>query len=83
MKRSGLLVLIAILLASFVVIGAGPNHSKAKGKGKGPQQEFVEEVFIEVGGQSHPGPGPHPTTEWNKFTLIQGGVRWHDGADVE
>ena len=84
MARSGIFILMAILLSFFVVIGAGPNNGKAKGsEGKGPQREFVEEVFIEDGGASHSGPGQHPTTEWDKFSLIQGGVRWHDGPDVE
>lgn len=46
--------------------------------------EWVEEIFIDYAGKpSHAGPGPHPTTESDAFRLVQGGIRWPSGVDVE
>ncbi len=51
----------------------------ARGGRRAPQREWVEEVFIDY---SHAGPGPHPTTESDRYQLTQGGIRWFEGVTV-
>lgn len=49
------------------------------------RQNFAEEIVIDhVGpGDTHAGPGPHPTTESSRYSFLSGGIRWFSGSAVE
>lgn len=46
---------------------------------------WVQETIIDYAGPrfTHAGPGPHPTTESDKYSLLSGGLRWFSGGTVE
>lgn len=46
---------------------------------------WVQEIIIDYVGPRymHAGPGPHPTTESDKYSLLSGGLRWFSGGTVE
>jgi hypothetical protein len=76
-------IILALVLVLAVNIGAvtalaGP----AKDRGGATDREFVEEVFIDYADDTHAGPGPHPTTESDRYHLTQGGIRWFSGGTV-
>lgn len=59
---------------------SSPNAAAALG-----QRGFAQEVVIDFAGpptNAHAGPGPHPTTESDRFTLLSG-IRWFSGATIE
>ena len=51
----------------------------AKGP-KAPAMDFVEEMFVDYKSPSHAGPGPHPTSESDDFSLTMGGMKWSDAV---
>jgi len=58
-----------------------PNASSAVGS-----RPWAEEIVLDYRGpnDSHAGlVGPHPTTESDRFSLINGGVRWFTGGTLE
>lgn len=62
---------------------AEPSFARVAAEGPSTD-EWVQEVFIDRGDDyNHAGPGPHPTEESNRFSLIQGGVRWFAGDEVK
>jgi hypothetical protein len=46
---------------------------------------WVQEIIIDYVGPryTHAGPGPHPTTESARYSLISGGIHWASGGTVE
>jgi hypothetical protein len=47
-------------------------------------QPWVQEIVIDYGPRyTHAGPGPHPTTESDRYSLLSGGIRWFGGGTVE
>src|SRR3989338_3760534 len=51
----------------------------AKGP-KAPAMDFVDEMFVDYKSPSHAGPGPHPTSESDDFSLTMGGMKWSDAV---
>lgn len=49
------------------------------------QRPWGQEIIIDYVGPryTHAGPGPHPTTESDRYSLISGGIRWFSGTTVE
>ena len=71
------LFVLAVIGLSVITVEAKPANSKA------PDMQFVEEVFVDYGIDSHAGNGPHPTTESSDFKLTQGGINWFAGSAVK
>lgn len=48
-------------------------------------QAWAQEIVVDYVGPryTHAGPGPHPTTESDRYTLMPGGMRWFTGGVVE
>jgi len=73
-----------ICLLVLTVIGLSVNTVEAKpANSKAPDMQFVQEVFIDYGINSHAGNGPHPTTESSDFKLTQGGINWFAGPTIK
>jgi len=68
--------LVSLAAVSLVVAAPSP-------KTRAPELEFVQEVFIDFGSLTHPGPGSHPTTESGDYQLSYGGAQWFAGGVVE
>jgi hypothetical protein len=72
------------VLGVLVVFAQGPKGNSGKAGQSGPPNlEWAEEVFVDYGVPTHAGPGPHPGTVSDNFKLMQGGMRWLGGGDVE
>ncbi len=74
-RRSLVAFMAAALLALPVFLSLGAAGD--------PSGSFEERVSIEYFGSNHAGPGPHPTTESDRFLLTRGGIRWPVGGTVE
>jgi hypothetical protein len=60
--------------------GLTPNASASVA----PRTYAREVIFDEIGPRyTHAGPGPHPTTESDRYSLINGGIQWVAGGTVE
>lgn len=68
------------LAVLFLSIAAIAITIPTKNKVTAPKLEFVEEIFVDYA--SHAGPGQHPTSESADFQLVQGGISWFSGVDV-
>ncbi|MBI4053829.1 MAG: matrixin family metalloprotease [Candidatus Doudnabacteria bacterium] len=70
-----LIFIFAVSMISIVEAKGPAKQTPDKGV-KAPQIEFVEEVFVDYKTPTHAGPGPHPTTESDDFSLTMGGISW-------
>ena len=60
--------------------GLSPNAESALAPRPWAQEIVVDHIGPRF---THAGPGPHPTTESDRFTLMSGGIRWFTGGTVE
>ncbi len=85
--RKLIAIITVLMVGAFVVstvLAAPFQRGSASQKAAVLQSEWVEEVFIDYGNDpSHAGPGPHPTTESDKFHLTQGGISWFSDSTVK
>lgn len=51
----------------------------------GEPRQWAQEVVIDSIGPryTHAGPGPHPTAESDRYSLLSGGIRWFSGGAIE
>jgi hypothetical protein len=85
-RRKLIAIITVLMMGAFAVstVTAAPfQQGKASQKADVLQSEWVEEIFIDYTDDTHAGPGPHPTTESDRFRLIQGGIRWFSDSAVK
>ncbi|MBI2405599.1 matrixin family metalloprotease [Candidatus Microgenomates bacterium] len=73
----------AIVAFTLLILAVFPASAAPSKRVTAPSLQWVEEVFVDYGADTHAGPGPHPTTESNSFHLTQGGIKWFAGGMVE
>lgn len=83
MKKVFLGLSTTALLGLLVNTAFAASSDRAEKAKTATTSEWVEEVSVDYTNDTHAGPGPHPTTESNRYQLTQGGIRWFSGSTIE
>ncbi len=79
----GVMALVALLIVGGAPGKGGPPNESEERQGRVPVQDFEEVVVVDyVPETTHAGPGPHPASETNTFSLTMGGIKWFTSSTV-
>lgn len=70
------LAILGVLAMTKTGLAAPGRPVQVPGQATQPTGDFVEWVVVDYWDPSHAGPGPHPSSETNKFQLLNGGIKW-------
>ena len=82
----GLAALVLFALACDAPRSVAPEHhvlpDAVSSVAQGPWAREIVVDYVRPR-YTHAGPGPHPTTESDRFSLLSGGLHWANGGTVE